>query len=232
MRTTLIVFTALLALGAAAQQPAQPDSALRDPSVTKALEAFLKEWPGTWKITPDVTGKIAVISGGPSPSKALSKFETPETFQELAGLGGSPVPKIGEAEVRRIGDLVQTTAWQVLEGQRVEGATITITRSLSRNLYDVVLNQVKDIPPPPAIRSPESAKRVARLAYLTDLAEEAATAKRPTVLEAELLAGNCPILEAEPSQPLEDGLQGFFGIALQIRVVDPQYHGAAIAPGV
>ena len=37
--------------------------------------------------------------------------------------------------------------------------------------------------------------------------------------------------EVEPAQAVENRLQGFFGVALQIRIVNPQDHRAAVMAG-
>src|SRR3954453_16771769 len=139
----------LLALPVAAQvapaplstspSPAVPSSVVSavDPAVQKLLDDFLNS--GRWqaKYAPD--GRVSTLTGRPKTTKGPPDFSDASLLQLLAPLRGPLKGNFSAPKRQTIGDLQQTTYWQVLDGPPVDGATITVTRNAAGTFYDIVL---------------------------------------------------------------------------------------------
>src|ERR1044071_1811729 len=194
MRNTLrMLVLVMLNTGAAAA----PAPAI-DPFIQERLQEFLNRWDGRWTIGySDDRQTILTLTGRPKIVPTSSDRDVAEMRDHVALMHGSPQPLFSEAVSKTISDgSQQTKYWQVMEGQRVDGAFGTITRSATATFYDIAMSQVPQIAPPPAVRTGGTARKIAKAAYYIDIAREAGNQERATILDLASRGERCPIVTA------------------------------------
>jgi hypothetical protein len=177
---------------------AQPRPAL-DPTIQQRLDAFLRTWKGHWTIGYSDDGReIRTITGRPDASPERLESEYPALLRSVALMRGTPEPEFSAPIHRSLGDATQTIYHQVLDDQRVDGATVTFSRSAKGDLYDIVLSQVPASAPPRAVRSLESAGWVALKRYCDDVQQEAKASHRTPIVDCAMTGKGSPLISAEP----------------------------------
>src|SRR6202171_2106300 len=196
MRRALLAGILILASRQVIAQPCPESGKVIQPPLCEGLQSFYQAFGNKWTIG-YASDNHAFQSLNGTPAKRLDPDKSMDSiFKKVSLLRGAPLPQFADP-VRQVlsGGMTQTRYQQILDGKIVENAFVLITASPLGNLYNIALNQVPSNPPKTAIRSPQNARKVAEIAFYSEVVHEADLrhAKKTTLMDASEAHGSADV---------------------------------------